>query len=105
MVFNGRLSAEDHVGAQFAAPCDPRLGNYYPIFSYDNVMRYLNQVVYLCPLFYPCLVKCGPVNSGVSSYLDIVFYLDYPRLRYLVMPFPIPDKSETVSPDNSPGMY
>ncbi|GAM26816.1 hypothetical protein SAMD00019534_099910 [Acytostelium subglobosum LB1] len=85
-----RLTGHDDVLAGFHRAGDAGLRDNQIVFSKDNVVGNLNEIIDLCPSTDEGLLKAGSVNGGIGSNFDVVFENDNSELfLFLVSPIPI----------------
>jgi hypothetical protein len=81
MIDHAHLSSQRDILAEFGTSGDAGLSGDYRVFSDDNVMRNLHEVIDLCPSTDQGAAECSPVDRAIGADLDIVFDFDNTHLR------------------------
>lgn len=72
MVRYSRISAHDHLIADFAASCDSGLSAQDAIRTYGRVVSDLTEVIDFRSDSYRSTSECGAINASVGAHLDSI---------------------------------
>jgi hypothetical protein len=84
MVAHPDLAADDGVVFYHGRAGDARLRGNHDAFAYQDVVRYLHEVINLRKAAYPCFTKRATVNATARAYLHIIANQDCSYLRKFV---------------------
>ena len=73
VVGHAGLAGKNNSIADLTAAADTNLGSKQTAFAYDNIMSYLNTIVYFSAGPDHGITELGPVNTAVGTYLDTIF--------------------------------
>jgi len=92
------------MGTNPGTPSNTRIPGNHRMRTYFDVMRNLNQIIYLNPIGNDSVIQRTTVNAGIGTNFYIVANGNSSQLFYLVPATGLFGKAKTIGTNHHPGM-